>query len=287
MKYYICLDVGGTQIKAAAMDSAGKLKADQCYYPANAELGREDLLEHFAEILRKTGAENDDCAGIRLAFPGPFDYARGICLLRGLSKYDSLYGVDLRQELASRLAIPPERIRFVNDASAFCLGEMGFGAARGYARALFVCIGTGCGSGFGLNGQLAPGGRDGVPDSGFIYEAPFRDARIDDYISRRGLENLTRERLGQALDGKALAGRAARGDDRARACFLEFGARLRDAVAPFLEDFRPEILCLGGQIMKSGDYFLEPLRAQCREKGIRLVVTEDTSLRTMQGLTRV
>lgn len=284
---YLCLDVGGTEIKAAVMDEAGNLRAPVRHYPAEADREREELLEHFADILRKTKARTEDCAGIRLAFPGPFDYERGICLLRGLAKYDSLYGVNLRQELGYRLGIAPERIRFANDASAFCLGEMGFGAAKGFARALFVCIGTGCGSGFGLNGELAPGGLDGVPDSGFLYDAPFLDARIDDYISRRGLEKLTGERLGQALDGKALAERVAAGDDRARECFLEFGTRLRDALATFLEDFRPQILCLGGQLMKSGEYFLEPLRAQCREKGIPLAVTADTSLRTMQGLTRV
>ena len=93
----------------------------------------------------------------------------------------------------------------------------------------------GCGSGFGLNGVLAPRGTPGVPDSGYIYDAPFLDARIDDYLSRRGLMGLTREHLGEALDGKALAQRVLEGDSQARHCFREFGVRLRDARIPFLD----------------------------------------------------
>lgn len=287
MKEYICLDVGGTEIKTACVDESGKLTQPLQHFPARAGENAENLLAHFAGIIRETNPAPEKSAGIRLAFPGPFDYERGICLMQGLAKYDALYGLDLRRELGNRLGVEPERIRFANDASAFALGEMGFGVARGSERALFVCIGTGCGSGFGLNGVLAPRGTPGVPDSGYIYDAPFLDARIDDYLSRRGLMGLTRERLGEALDGKALAQRVLEGDSQARHCFREFGVRLRDALIPFLDGFRPEVVCLGGQIMKSGAFFLGPLEAECGRRGIRTAVMEDTSLRTMQGLTRI
>lgn len=287
MKEYICLDVGGTEIKTACVDESGKLTQPLQHFPARAGENAENLLAHFAGIIRETNLAPEKSAGIRLAFPGPFDYERGICLMQGLAKYDALYGLDLRRELGNRLGVEPERIRFANDASAFALGEMGFGAARGSERALFVCIGTGCGSGFGLNGVMAPRGTPGVPDSGYIYDAPFLDARIDDYLSRRGLMALARERLGEALDGKALAQRVLAGDSQAEDCFREFGVRLRDALIPFLDGFRPEVVCLGGQIMKSGAFFLGPLEAECGRRGIRTAVMEDTSLRTMQGLTRI
>lgn len=287
MKEYICLDVGGTEIKTACVDESGNLKGPLRHFPARAGEDAEHLLAHFTEIIRETNPAPKQSAGIRLAFPGPFDYERGICLMQGLAKYDALYALDLRRELGTRLGVEPEDIRFANDASTFALGEMGFGSARGYERAMFVCIGTGCGSGFGLNGVLAPKGTPGVPDSGYIYDAPFLDARIDDYLSRRGLMALTRERLGEALDGKALAQWVLEGDSKARDCFREFGARLRDALIPFLDGFRPEIISLGGQIMKSGAFFLGSLEDECAGRGIRTAVTESTSLRTMQGLTRI
>ena len=284
---FLCLDVGGTQIKGAAIREDGETCGDILYFDARAGEGREVLLEHFAEILRRILPQGAEAAGVRMAFPGPFDYERGICLIRGLDKYESLYGTDLRRELSGRLGIGPERIRFANDAAAFALGEMGFGQARGAERVLCVCIGTGCGSAFGVGGELVTGGMPGVPKDGYLYGQPFLEGCIDDVISRRGLMALTKERLGEALDGKALARRALDGDDAAGKCFLAFGGRLRDALEPFLEAFRPEALCLGGQIMGSAALFLAPVEELCMAAGIRVCITADTSLRTLQGLTRI
>lgn len=226
-------------------------------------------------------------AGIRMAFPGPFDYENGISLMQGLGKYDKLYQASVRRGLSDLLGIGKERILFVNDAAAFALGEMGFGEAYGAERALFICIGTGCGSAFGVNGKIASAGTPGVPRSGYVYDAPFLESCIDDYLSRRGLMALTRECLGTALDGKALSQRVLHKDAAARNCFLIFGRRIQEALSPFLDTFCPEVLCFGGQITGSGTMFLPPVEKACRERGIRFYVAKDTSLRTLQGLTRL
>lgn len=287
-KTFVCLDVGGTQIKAASVDAEGGIFGGGIgYFPAEAGGSAEELLGHFEAIIREVRTPETEMAGIRLAFPGPFDYENGICLLRGLDKYDRLYGVNLRRELAERMGIPPKHICFANDVAAYALGEMGFGEARGAAKALFICIGTGCGSAFGVKGRLAPPGTLGVPENGYVYDSPFMDGCIDDYISRRGLMELTRKQLGVALDGRELARRVQNGDEAARQCFLIFGSRVWDALTPFLERFHPEMLCMGGQITRSGNLFLAPLEGYCHAAGIRLAVTEDTSLRTLQGLTRI
>lgn len=283
---YVCLDVGGTQIKAASIDERGNLAAPIQYFPARSGESAERILDHFSQIIRLVSCPTGT-PQIRLAFPGPFDYAHGICLMRGLGKFDALYGLDFGGQLARRLEVPGSCLRFANDASAFALGELHFGAGQGTERAMFVCIGTGCGSAFTVNGSLAFPPEPGVPENGWIYNTPFLDGRIDDHLSRRGLLSLSKQYLGEALDGKALAQRTRSGDARAYACYQAFGRQLRDALAPFLAGFRPQVLCLGGQITKSGSLFLSPLETVCRERGIRLAVTEDTSLRTLQGLTKV
>ena len=149
--------------------------------------------------------------------PGPFDYEAGICLLQGLGKFDALYGVNLRHALACRMDIEPEAIRFANDASAFALGELGFGLAKAAPRAMFICIGTGCGSAFGVGGALAPFGTPGVPACGCLQRPFWRG--VDDYLSRRGLEKLTQEYLGMPFDGKSLAHLAQEGNCQAQLCF--------------------------------------------------------------------
>lgn len=284
---YVCIDVGGTEIKAASIDTNGRISGGLHHFPARADEDAGRILEHFADIVREVWLSKADLTEIRMAFPGPFDYENGVCLMQGLGKYDKLYRVNVRQGLSELLGIRRERILFVNDAAAFALGEMGFGEACRAARALFVCIGTGCGSAFGVNGRLAPVNTRGVPRSGYVYDAPFMAGCVDDYISKRGLMSLARECLGTELDGKALAQRVLQGDEAARQCFLVFGRRIQEALSPFLDAFHPNVLCLGGQITGSGSMFLAPVEQACRERDVGFYVTQDTSLRTLQGLTRL
>ena len=283
---YLCLDVGGTEIKAAPLDANGKMLSKIQYFPAMACADKKTLLEHFAHIFTSICPADKVPIEIDLAFPGPFDYENGICLLQGLEKYDALYGCNLRHAFAALSGLPQKRIQFINDAAAFALGELTFVSSRQAHKTLFTVIGTGCGSAFGVDGFLAAKGTLGVPPHGYFYNAPFMDSCVDDYISRRGLEKLTKDLLGTPLDGRALAARVAAGDTQAASCFLQFGVLLRDALSPQIEAFNPDMICLGGQIMRSAPLFLSPLEALCNEKNIKLSVTQDTSMRTMQGLTR-
>lgn len=283
-KAILCLDVGGTEIKAAVAERNGDIVSPICHFPAEAEKTEEQILNHFVQIFEKMKLEEYELSEVHFAFPGPFDYKNGICLLKGLNKYDSLYGKNLRQELSIRLHLPESTIRFCNDADAFALGEMMFGRAAGTGRAIFLCIGTGCGSAFGVNGRLADENTPGVPSHGQIYATPFQEGCIDDYISKRGLQKLTQTYLKTALEGRELAERAAAGDSDAVRCFCTFGQHLCNAVTPFLCSFHPDCLCLGGQITKSADLFLKPLKEICHSMRIQIYVTEDTSKRTIQGL---
>ena len=183
---YLCLDVGGTEIKAAPLDKRGNFLAPVRHFPAMAGADRQTLLENFGWIFSSICPENAVPIEIDLAFPGPFDYKNGICLLQGLDKYDALYGCNLRRAFSEISGLPEQRIQFINDAAAFALGEMTFGQATQAGRALFVAVGTGCGSAFGVNGFLAEEGTPGVPPNGYFYNALFRDSCVDDYISGGG-----------------------------------------------------------------------------------------------------
>lgn len=174
-----------------------------------------------------------------------------------------------------------------NDASAFALGELGFGLAKAAPRAMFICIGTGCGSAFGVGGALAPLGTPGVPACGCVYSAPFLEGRVDDYLSRRGLEKLTQEYLGMPLDGKSLAHLAQEGNCQAAAVLFGLWPANSGRSIPVSCAISPGVLCFGGQITRSASFFLKPMEHACRTQNIRLYITEDTSVRTLQGLTRI
>ena len=134
-----------------------------------------------------------------------------------------------------------------------------------------------------LGGALAPEGTPGMPPGGYLYPLPLRGKRVDDWVSRRGLQALSAQTLGEALDGLPLAQRATAGDAGAQAVWRDFGALLAEVLTPALDAYRPQLCCLGGQVTASAPLFLAPLAAACRARGIALACTQDTSLRAMQG----
>lgn len=290
---YVCIDVGGTELKAAALNGAGELITTLQYFISRAGEEKSAVIAHFAGVIETIfkASGQTQLSGVRMAFPGPFDYENGICLLKGLDKYDSLYGVSLREEIKAALLtkglILGELfdIRFVNDVGGFALGETSAGDAQGAKRAMFVCIGTGCGSAFCENGSLAKEGTKGVPPSGYIYNTPFKESIIDDYLSKRGLAAIAAEAFGGAvISGLELANLAKGGDKKATECFVRFGENIKAAILPFAEGFHPDCIVMGGQVIKSAELFITPLQASLLAMGIKLCFTEDTSKRTLQGL---
>jgi glucokinase len=210
-----------------------------------AGAGRDELLGRIrgAAIAARSGRV--EAAGV--AVPGPFDYERGICLLE--HKLEALYGVDLRAELASALSLPPHTVRFLNDAEAFLLGEWWAGAARGHDRAIGITIGTGLGSAFLEHGSIVrDGGR--VPPGGELYRVPFRNAPVEERISRRALL----ARYGsEDVEVVEIAQRARAGDQGARDAFDALSTDLADFLRPWLAAFAPSCLVVGGSIARSWD----------------------------------
>ena len=294
-KYYLLFDVGGTAVKLCAVKSGQpdiktlKLEDRMDIFPAESNGSREEILNNFsAAAARKAKEEQIEIERIGMAFPGPFDYEKGISYMRGLNKYDAIYGCRIGDEVNKRLKTSCP-FAFMHDAEAFALGECRYGKAQNAKRAVFLCLGTGTGSAFSDSGILLKKRGDGVPDQGWIYDFPFRDARIDDYLSARGLKRLAVREFGHCYEGKELYEMACGAQDsenkrRAVRCFQEFGRDLAEAVKPFLEQFEPEIIVLGGQISAGFTFFGSELRDLCEKKHIKAEVTENTSSSIMKGL---
>jgi glucokinase len=254
----VALDLGGTHVSAATVDvgSASVVSASRVREELSAGAGRDELLGRIRAAGTAALSGQVEAAGV--AVPGPFDYDRGICLLE--HKLESLYRVDLRAELASALSLPPHSVRFLNDAEAFLLGEWWAGAARSHDRAVGITIGTGLGSAFLEQGSIVrTGGR--VPPGGELYRVPFRNAPVEERISRRAL--LARYEA-DGVEVVEVARRARAGEQRARDVFDALSTDLADFLGPWLATFAPSCLVVGGSIARSWDLLergLSPLEA--------------------------
>lgn len=243
----IALDVGGSSVKSGLVTPEGALDGPVTTTPLASCAPAEALLEELAGVLRRhlEGRGPGGCLGVGVAFPGPFDYPAGRCLVRGVGgKFEALHGLDLGAALRARAGLGATPLVFRNDAQAAVVGEARRGAGVGVARLVGVTLGTGMGAAFLVGGDPVAG-IDGVPEDGELYHQEFRGRRADDVFGVRGL----RARLAGAGLGRDVPVAAARalGEPAARGSFEAFGSDLGDFLAPFLERFRAErLLVLGG-----------------------------------------
>ena len=239
------LDIGGTHVSGGRVDVASGRVAGlvRVEYEPHAERG--DLLERIVAVARGAGA---GAQAIGVAVPGPFDYANGICTIRGVAKLDALYGLDLRHALAEACEIAPRSVVFLNDAEAFLLGEAGYGAARGYDRAIGLTLGTGLGSAFLAGGAIVREG-NGVPPGGEVHLLSFRGAPVEDRLSARGL----RARTADGRDARELAAAARAGETGARRVWDDFAAELVEFLEPIVSGFEPACIVVGGSIARAWD----------------------------------
>ncbi|WP_409346071.1 ROK family protein [Paenibacillus sp. MBLB4367] len=296
----LAFDVGGTQIKAAAVIGGSIVESTVSHYESHADRSAEEIIAHFAAIAArvvvKAGKEPLPVGGLGMAFPGPFDYENGISRIRGLGKFESLYGLRVGKlleqairsngELAARLA-PSFGIRFENDAALFGLGEAAYGEARDSERAVCLTIGTGLGSCFLENGRLVKHG-DGVPEQGWLYNIPYQGKLADDWISRRGILQLAGE-LGLELEGRDVhdfAIEAKSGDRASELLFEEFGRRMAAIAAPSLRAFAPDTIVIGGQISKSGSLFVPAFCEELARMNVQtdVKVSRNTLFSTFKGI---
>jgi len=240
------LELGGGHVSAAVVDLETWRVSGACRLPLDPQGTRPELLG----AVREAAARVRGVARVGVAVPGPFDYDRGICLIRGLGKLEALYGVDVRTALARELALDAEQIRFLNDAEAFLLGEVAAGAAKGHERAVGITLGTGLGSAFIADGRIVRSGA-GVPPNGELHVVSFRGRPMEDELSGRGL----RARFGGDAGAAEIAARADAGDARAAAAFASFGVALAEFLEPWLCAFRPTCVVVGGSIARAWRHF--------------------------------
>ncbi|OCT14717.1 hypothetical protein A8709_11075 [Paenibacillus pectinilyticus] len=296
----LAFDVGGTQIKAAAVSEGMIIGPTVAHYESRAELSAEGMVHHFVsvvqDVISKLDRDHPLINGLGMAFPGPFDYKNGISLIQGLGKFDALYGLPVGKLLEEALRANPLvkerlapgfRIIFENDAALFGLGEALHGEGQTSGRVVCLTIGTGLGSCFLEQGCLVQQRAD-VPANGWLYEVPYREGIADDYISKRGVIQLALE-LEMDVSGRDvrdLANAAIAGEKNERQLFELFGRRMALILFPALTEFTPNKIVLGGQISKSGALFAPAFQKELASQGLRtqVVISQNTLTSTFKGI---
>lgn len=259
------MDVGGTSIKTGAVrfDDGGddpRIEVGPAL-PTNSNEPAEVVLDSLA-----AGADaaldvaGRDVAGLAIAICGPFDIDAGISRMRGVHKFEDIYGIDLRAALRERSTASGLPIRFARDAESAGTGEALAGAGTGVERVLTMTVGTGLGTCLTEHARPVEYIGDFGVEHLAMRETPW-GGRADDVLSAHGLA----DRLGVTMVDLRTAV-----DDPANAVAVaDHGTRLGTFLAPVVVEFDAHLVVIGGGFSGAFDRFGPSLQTAIGEVPVR------------------
>ena len=267
----ILLDVGGTFIKCS----------DGRQVPVNSAGSREEIASSLREAV-------GDAGRVGVAIPGPFDYEKGIFLMK--HKFAAVYG----EHFADLVSLPchsflpchSERsegtsYRFIHDVNAALLGECPTG------NTALITIGTGLGFSYTKNGVVQKAASGSPAFS--IYNLPWGSGILEDYVSKRGILRTYNELIGGTDDCGSvldLSLKARAGDALAKQAFSSVAGTLTRAIAPVVKELGISEIIMSGQISKSFDLMEEALK-QGFGDGVIVRPSSDISGAVFKGIAKL
>lgn len=279
-KAVIGIDLGGTNIKAGAVDTDGEVLARH-RTPTQAESGPRGVAERICGAARRCAEQLEDHrpVGIGVGSPGTIDLDEGVVLFS--PNMPGWEDIPLRSWIQDGLEMP---CVLENDANAAALGEQWVGAGRGADSLVMFTLGTGIGGGIVLGGRVWHGTGGFAGEIGHMCIDPEGPecgcgsrGCIEAHASATGMVR----RMQQAIDAgrdTALAAKsgdftakdiydaATGGDAEARENFRDTGRFLGVAISNMLHILNPAVVVLSGGVTAAGNMLLEPIRDEVRRR---------------------
>lgn len=266
----IGVDIGGSHITAGLVDLRLQTLDEHSIVrrSVNAQGKADEIISEWTACINAVKRLSKGVERISVAMPGPFDYEKGIALMKGQGKYDQLYGLDVRHLLAASLNMPPEYLVFSNDAACFLAGEVSCGAARGANKAIGLTLGTGLGT-----AKYA----DGIADDAGLWNTPYKEGTLENYLSTGWFVRAYKEITGESIKGVYEIADLGRKHPVVQSIFSEFSVHLSTFLKFFIKKQEPEVVVLGGNITKTADLFLPKVQSELETSWIKIPI-KTTSL---------
>ena len=222
MKYYVGIDLGGTNIVAGVVDEQYNILAKastktNCPRP-DREIAR-DMAKMAIQAVENAKLTMDQIEWIGIGTPGIANSRDGII------EYSNNLGF-VNTPMVKYIQEDIDKPVFVeNDANAAAYGEFVAGAAKGANNAVCITLGTGVGG--------------GNPDSSMHKLVAERSGKVSARI---------------AFDAMRM------GDAAAKAVVDDYIKYLAAGITNTINTFQPDILCIGGGVCNEGDALLLPVK---------------------------
>ncbi len=266
MKGIVGIDIGGTAVKLGIVSPQGAIRARESL-PFDPAKPFRELTEEIGSALQKllvSAVAAVEAVGI--SAPGFANPATGV-LIDGTQNVPALKGRSLPKVFAERFRVPA----FIdNDGTCAALGELHFGAGRGFRNFAVVTLGTGIGGGIVVDRKVVTGIEGTPPEIGAISldpQGPVNYSGIPGTFERlacaSGIEDLYR-RLGGKEDSQAdpreIFRRAGEGEAAAVATVDQTGRYIAQAFGTMINLLNLEACIIGGGISAAGEPLAEAVR---------------------------
>jgi len=278
MKYYLGIDLGGTNIAAGVVNERYEVVA-ACSIKTDSARGAGPVIDDMAAVARqaveKAGLTLEEIQWVGVGAPGTCNKDTGI-----IEYSNNLYWYDvpLEEMLTQRLQ---KKVYIENDANAAAYGEYVAGVAKDADISVMVTLGTGVGGGVIIHNSIYTGFNYAGAELGHtVIVVDGRECTcgrkgcLEAYASATGLIATTKEymeRDKQSLmwklseDREKVSGRTAfdamrAGDASGKAAVEEYIRYLACGITNIINTFQPDMLCIGGGISHEGETLMKPLR---------------------------
>jgi fructokinase len=255
----IGIDLGGTKTEAILLASNGTLLWRQ-RRPTNRSDGYDAVLSIVAEMIDEAAAHLPPGTKytVGIGIPGSLDATTN--LVRNANS-TCLIGKPLKIDI-EHLIERPVQIR--NDADCFTLAECRSGAGRGYGMVFGVIMGTGCGGGICINGEVREGphriagewGHQSMTPDGAACYCGNRGC-VETLISGSGVENTFFHEYGQRLSMNEIVAQARAGEERCRRTFDRFLDDFGRCLGGLISILDPDAIVLGGGLSNIDELYSE------------------------------
>lgn len=281
MKYYVGIDLGGTNIVAGVVDGDYNIVAKastKTNCPRPEKEIAEDMAKMAFQAVENAKLSMDDIEWIGIGTPGIANSATGVIEYSNNLGFKDTPMVDYIKEFIGRDDTP---VFIENDANAAAYGEFVAGAAKGAKNAVCITLGTGVGGGIIINGKIYAGSNFAGAEIGHtVIEVDGaqcscgRKGCFEAYSSATGLIRMTNEAIKEHPEcemakmaderGKVTARTSfdcmRAGDKYAKAVVDKYIKYLAAGITNTINIFQPDVLCIGGGVCNEGDPLLLPMK---------------------------
>jgi glucokinase len=281
----LTVDLGGTLIRTARMNPAGKISA--CVRePIHAERGRDVTLPHVIDAIHRVApTDGSRLKAIGISAPGPVDPWQGrVINLTNIPGWQNLPLVDI---LSSEFDCP---VWLGNDGNVAALAEQRFGAAQGVKDIIYMTISTGIGGGIIIDDRLLLGARGLAAEVGHItievngprcpcgnigcLEVLANGAAIARY-AREAIQRGQKTAIADLAQGvlsrvtaRLVNDAAQQGDPVAIELYRRAGFYVGVGIVNLMHVFNPAMFVIGGGVTHAGDLLFDPIKATVKERAM-------------------